>query len=63
VINELRVAIKKADKGKFSSYINKNLKRGDLVEVLPPTGKFIQVFMNRIKRITWQLQQVAASRR
>jgi ring-1,2-phenylacetyl-CoA epoxidase subunit PaaE len=38
--NELRVAVKKADKGKFSTYINKSLKKGDLLEVLPPTGKF-----------------------
>ena len=38
--NELRVAVKKADKGKFSTYINKSLKKGDVLEVLPPTGKF-----------------------
>ena len=38
--NELRVAIKKVDGGKFSSFANKILKAGDKLEVLPPTGKF-----------------------
>ncbi len=38
--NELRVAIKLAQFGKFSTWANYNLKKGDLLEVLPPTGKF-----------------------
>jgi len=38
--NELRIAVKKVDGGKFSAWINHQLKAGDLVEVLPPTGKF-----------------------
>ncbi len=38
--NELRVAVKKVDGGLFSSYANEMLKKGDEVEVLPPTGKF-----------------------
>lgn len=38
--NELRVAIKKMDGGRFSSWANANLKKGDELEVLPPTGKF-----------------------
>ena len=38
--NELRVAIKKVDAGKFSSFANFVLKAGDVLEVLPPTGKF-----------------------
>ena len=38
--NELRVAIKKVDAGKFSSFANLVLKAGDVLEVLPPTGKF-----------------------
>ncbi len=38
--NELKVAIKKVDGGKFSTYANDILKEGDEIEVLPPTGKF-----------------------
>jgi len=38
--NELRVAIKKAPYGKFSSWANNMLKKGDVVEVMPPTGTF-----------------------
>jgi ring-1,2-phenylacetyl-CoA epoxidase subunit PaaE len=38
--NELRVAIKKAPYGKFSMWANNMLKKGDVLEVLPPTGTF-----------------------
>ena len=38
--NELRVAVKKVDGGKFSSYANIALKAGEELDVLPPTGKF-----------------------
>lgn len=38
--NELRVAVKEVDEGRFSGYANKLLKAGDVIEVLPPTGKF-----------------------
>jgi len=38
--NELRIAVKKVDHGKFSAWINHRLKAGDMVEVLPPTGQF-----------------------
>lgn len=37
---ELRVAVKKVPGGLFSQYANDVLKDGDVVEVLPPTGKF-----------------------
>ncbi|NII24274.1 phenylacetate-CoA oxygenase/reductase subunit PaaK [Pseudoflavitalea sp. X16] len=37
---ELRVAIKSVETGRFSSWANNQLKKGDLVEVLPPTGRF-----------------------
>ena len=37
---ELRIAIKKMDDGRFSSWANTTLKKGDKLEVLPPTGKF-----------------------
>lgn len=38
--NELRVAVKKVDGGKFSFYANSALKAGDELDILPPTGKF-----------------------
>jgi len=38
--NELKVAVKKLEGGKFSSYANDILKEGDELDVLPPTGKF-----------------------
>lgn len=38
--NELRIAVKQVNGGKFSSHANKNLKKGDVLQVMPPTGKF-----------------------
>ena len=38
--SELRVAIKKVDGGLFSGFANDTLKAGDILEVLPPMGKF-----------------------
>jgi len=37
---ELRVAIKKVENGKFSTYANDTLKVGDSLEVMPPLGNF-----------------------
>jgi len=37
---ELRVAIKKVEEGKFSNYAHENLKGGDVLDVMPPMGKF-----------------------
>jgi ring-1,2-phenylacetyl-CoA epoxidase subunit PaaE len=37
---ELRVAIKKVAGGLFSTYANEQLTAGDVLEVLPPTGRF-----------------------
>jgi ring-1,2-phenylacetyl-CoA epoxidase subunit PaaE len=36
----LRVGIKRIDGGVFSTYANKKLKVGDVLEVMPPVGKF-----------------------
>ena len=36
----LRVAVKKVDGGIFSTWANENLKDGDYLDVMPPTGKF-----------------------
>jgi ring-1,2-phenylacetyl-CoA epoxidase subunit PaaE len=38
--NELRVAIKKVEGGIFSGYANEQLKAGDILDVMPPAGKF-----------------------
>ncbi len=38
---ELRVAIKKIENGKFSSFANDELKAGDVLDVMPPMGTFI----------------------
>ena len=38
---ELRVAIKKVEKGVFSSYVVSNLKVGDTIEIAPPEGRFL----------------------
>lgn len=48
--NELAVAIKKVDGGKFSAYANDELKSGDEIEVLPPTGKFNTVLSSTNKK-------------
>ena len=38
--NELKVAIKKVPGGIFSTYANDQLKESDLLEVMPPAGRF-----------------------
>lgn len=38
--NRLCVAVKKIEGGLFSTYANEVLKKGDVLEVMPPTGKF-----------------------
>lgn len=37
---ELRIAIKEASGGKFSTWANKEFVKGHVLEVLPPTGRF-----------------------
>jgi ring-1,2-phenylacetyl-CoA epoxidase subunit PaaE len=37
---ELRIGVKKNDGGLVSSYINDNVKAGDVLDVLPPLGRF-----------------------
>lgn len=36
----LKVAVKKVERGLFSTWANEEMKAGDVLEVLPPTGKF-----------------------
>lgn len=38
--NELRIAVKKVEGGIFSTFANDRLAKGDMLEVLPPTGNF-----------------------
>jgi ring-1,2-phenylacetyl-CoA epoxidase subunit PaaE len=38
--NELRVAVKKTAHGLFSTYANEHLKKGEILDVMPPLGKF-----------------------
>src|SRR5438876_3939705 len=38
--NEWRVAIKKQEGGLFSGFANDKLKKGDMLEVMPPVGNF-----------------------
>lgn len=37
---ELRIAVKKVEGGLFSTWANTKLKKGDVLDVLPPSGKF-----------------------
>ena len=38
--SEIRVAVKKTEQGLFSTYANEQLKKGDILDVMPPIGKF-----------------------
>jgi ring-1,2-phenylacetyl-CoA epoxidase subunit PaaE len=38
--NEWRVAVKKLPEGKFSTFANEQLRKGDYLEVMPPAGHF-----------------------
>lgn len=38
--NELRIAVKNVEGGVFSQYANTYLQKGDLLDVMPPIGKF-----------------------
>ncbi len=40
VDNEFRIAVKKVHNGVFSTFANENLKKGDVLDVMPPTGTF-----------------------
>ena len=38
--NLWQVAVKEIPEGKFSTYVNNKLRRGDILQVMPPSGKF-----------------------
>jgi ring-1,2-phenylacetyl-CoA epoxidase subunit PaaE len=44
--NRLSVAIKKVESGVFSTYANEQLKKGEIVQVMPPNGKFFTPLQN-----------------
>jgi ring-1,2-phenylacetyl-CoA epoxidase subunit PaaE len=48
--NEWRVAVKKVRDGKFSTFANESLKAGDMLEVMPPMGKFHTPLNAELKR-------------
>jgi len=48
--NELRVAVKKVPGGTFSTFANEELKKGDVLEVLPPTGNFYTPILSSQER-------------
>ena len=37
---EIRIAVKRVDGGAFSSFVTDELKRGDIIDVMTPTGRF-----------------------
>ncbi len=47
---ELRVAVKKVANGVFSSFANEKLKKGDLLEVMSPTGTFTSTISPKNKK-------------
>ena len=48
--NELRVAIKKAEEGLFSSHAHEHFEKSQMLDVLPPTGNFILPSMHTNKK-------------
>lgn len=48
--DELRVAVKKVEEGKFSGFANLHLQAGDELEVMPPLGKFTPRFEKATKK-------------
>ncbi len=48
--NELRVAIKKAEEGLFSSHAHKHFRESQVLEVLAPTGNFILPYKSTNKK-------------
>jgi ring-1,2-phenylacetyl-CoA epoxidase subunit PaaE len=48
--HELRVAIKAMPYGRFSTWANASLKKGDSLEIMPPTGKFNTPLMATAKK-------------
>jgi ring-1,2-phenylacetyl-CoA epoxidase subunit PaaE len=48
--DRLRVAIKRVDGGRFSVYANERLKRGDVIDVMTPEGRFFTALDQRHRK-------------
>lgn len=48
--NQWHVAVKKVEDGKFSTYANEVLKPGDVLQVMPPDGRFYVDIDSQLKR-------------
>jgi ring-1,2-phenylacetyl-CoA epoxidase subunit PaaE len=48
--NDLRIAIKEVKGGKVSTFINQQLKAGDLIDVMTPMGNFYSVLSGANKK-------------
>ncbi len=48
---ELRVGVKRVDGGAFSVFANENLKPGDVIEVMPPEGRFTPAADRRSRHV------------
>ncbi len=48
--NDLRIAIKEVSGGKVSTYINQQLKAGDIIDVMTPMGNFYSVLSGANKK-------------
>ena len=56
--NEWKVAVKQIPGGKFSTYVNEQLKTGDTLEVMPPSGTFgVDAQLQNEQKIICFLQQ------
>ncbi len=38
---QITIAVKEVENGRMSTYLNRNVKEGDMLDVMPPMGKFI----------------------
>ena len=47
-----RVAVKQIFEGKFSTFVNSTLKKGDILEVMPPVGEFgVEIELERLRQV------------
>jgi ring-1,2-phenylacetyl-CoA epoxidase subunit PaaE len=45
--NELRIVVKQVENGLFSTFANNELKKGDILEAMPPTGHFYTILSEK----------------
>lgn len=49
--NELRIAVKEVPKGRFSTWANREIKPGHIIDVMPPHGSFTWAFEKGARRL------------